>query len=157
MAEICPIFKKKDCLSKENYRSVNILAAASKIFERIMADQIITYFNFILSSSVSAYRKGYNCQHVILKLTEYWRKSLDENKMIGTVAMDLSKAFDTMPHALLIAKLYAYGLSENACNVLLSYLKNRFQRVKVMGKQSDWVTINKGVPQGSVLVQYLLK
>ena len=52
MAEICPIFKKKDCLSKENYRSVNILAAASKIFERIMADQIITYFNSILSSSV---------------------------------------------------------------------------------------------------------
>ena len=151
MAEICPVFKKKDSLLKENYRSVNLLVVVSKVFERVMADQIIAYFQSILSSSLSAYRKGYNCQHVVLQLTEFWRKSLDDDLFVGTVAMDLSKAFDTMPHALLIAKLNAYGLNNSACNVVISYLKNRHQRVKVMGEHSKWVTINRGVPQGSVL------
>ena len=65
--------------------------------------------------------------------------------------MDLSKAFDKMPHGLLIAKLHAYGLSYGACTIMISYLKDRFQRVKVTGSTSHWVTINRGVPQGSVL------
>ena len=151
MADISPIFKKRDSLLRENYRSVNILTAISKVFERIMADQLITYFQSILSTTLSAYRKGYNCQHVVLQLTEFWRKSLDDNTFVGTVAMDLSKAFDKMPHALLVAKLYAYGLSYNSCHTIIGYLKNRQQRVKVMGKYSDWSVINRGVPQGSVL------
>ena len=65
--------------------------------------------------------------------------------------MDLSKAFDRMPHGLLIAKLHAYGLSDDACNMVISYLKDRRQRVKVMGEFSDCATINRGVPQGSVI------
>ena len=65
--------------------------------------------------------------------------------------MDLSKAFDCMPHALLIAKLHAYGMSVNSCHLMISYLKDRLQRVKIMGDYSDWSVINRGVPQGSVL------
>ena len=123
----------------------------SKVFERILADQLIAYFENLLSSSLSAYRKGYNCQHVILRLTEYWRQALDEGRFVGTVAMDLSKAFDRMPHGLLIAKLHAYGLSMNACQLIVNYLKDRRQRVKVMGEFSDWTIVNRGVPQGSVM------
>ena len=52
---------------------------------------------------------------VILQLTEYWRRALDENKYVGTIAMDLSKAFDCMPHGLLLAILHSYGLSSKAC------------------------------------------
>ena len=73
-ADISPIFKKSDALCKENYRSVNILPVISKIFERIFSDQLISYFNNILCSSLSAYRAGYSCQYVILQMTEYWRK-----------------------------------------------------------------------------------
>ena len=65
--------------------------------------------------------------------------------------MDLSRAFDKMPHALLIAKLHAYGLSENACNVIINYLRNRRHRVEITGTCSEWAIINRGVPQGSVL------
>ena len=65
--------------------------------------------------------------------------------------MDLSKAFDCMPHGLLIAKLHAYGVSPTACNLIISYLQNRKQRVKTIGVKGPWVTINRGVPQGSVL------
>ena len=68
-----------------------------------------------------------------------------------TMAMDLSKAFDSVPHWLLIAKLRAYGMSKNACNMIVSYLSNQKQRVKISGEVSNWSTINRGMPQGSVL------
>ena len=145
------LYKKKDNLCKENYRSVNVLAVVSKVFEIILSDQLMAYFVSILSHSLSAYRVGYNCQHVILQLTEFWRQSLDKGNCVGTVAMDLSKAFDSMPHGLLIAKLSAYGVYKQACDLIINYLCNRRQRTQVMGKCSEWVTINRGVPQGSVL------
>ena len=107
------------------------------------------FFIDILHSSVSAYRKGYSCQHVLLKLTEHWRDAFDADKYVGIVAMDLSKAFDSMPHGLLIAKLHANGVSLDACNMIISYLINRQQRVKVPGQVSEWSVINRGVPQGS--------
>ena len=150
-ADINPIYKKKDNLCKENYRSVNVLTIVSKVFERVLSDQLMTYFVSILNHSLSAYRAGYSRQHVILQLTEFWRQSLDKRNCVGTVAMDLSKAFDSMPHGLLIAKLSAYGVSKHACNLITNFLCNRRQRTKVMGKCSEWVTINRGVPQGSVL------
>ena len=142
LADISPLFKKKDPLCKNNYRPVNVLTVISKLFERIFSDQLTAYFLDILNCSLSAYKKGYNCQHVILKMTEYWRDCLDNNDTVCTVAMDLSKAFDCMPHGLLIAKLYAYGLSIDACNFVISYLCNRRQRVKVHGGFSEWSNTN---------------
>ena len=65
--------------------------------------------------------------------------------------MDLSKAFDSMSHRLLIAKLSAYGLSKKACDVIIKYLCNRRQRTKSWRQISEWVTINRGVLQGSAL------
>ena len=151
LADISPIFKKDDRLCKENYRSVNLLTIVSKLFENNMSDQLTDYFRHLLCSSLSAYRKGYSCQHVILRLTEYWRQALDNGNTVGTIAMDLSRAFDKMPHALLIAKLNAYGLSEDACNLIINYLTNPRHSVKISGTWSHWATINRGVPQGSVL------
>ena len=75
-ADINPKYKKKDNLCKENYRSVNVLAVVSKVFERILSDQLMAYFVSILSHSLSAYRAGYNCQHVILQLTEFCQRPL---------------------------------------------------------------------------------
>ena len=151
LSEISPMFKKNDSLDKQNYRSVNILTVLSKVFERILSDQLINYFKKILSPRLSAYRKGYSCQQVLLDLTELWRSALDENKYVGTISTDLSKAFDRMPHGLLVSKLHAYGLSSRACNLIISYLCDRKQRVKVQGTVSEWSIINRGVPQGSVL------
>ena len=102
-----------------------------------MAEQLTIYFENILSTRVSAYRRGYSCQHVILNLTEYWRKALDDNHNVGTIGIDLSKAFDCMPHGLFLAKLFAYGVAPNACLFISKYLKNRMQRVKIMGTSSD--------------------
>ena len=65
--------------------------------------------------------------------------------------MDLSKAFDCLPHSLIIAKLYAYGLSFDSCELLSSYLSDRVQRVKIKNTRSPWKYVTKGVPQGSIL------
>ena len=88
---------------------------------------------------------------MLLKLTEDLKKCLDQNMIAGLLAMDLSKAFDVIPHGLFIAKAHAYGCSHRACQLLLSYLKNRKQRVKMGEAYSKWVTPCKGVPQGSIL------
>ena len=156
MADISPIYRKLDKLCKNNCRSVNLLSVLSKLFKSIMAEQLTTYCEHIQSPLLSAYRNGYSCQHVILRLTELWRNALDNNKYVGTVAMDLSKAFDCMPHGLLLAKLHSYGVSSKACSFLSNNLRNRMQRVKVMDACSDWTIVNRGVPQGSVLDLFFL-
>ena len=79
-----------------------------------------------------------------------WKSSLDNGKNIGTIAVDLSKAFDSLPHGLLVAKLFAYGVELPACKLLCSYLYNRHQRVKIGDAKSDWLNIERGVPQGSI-------
>ena len=79
------------------------------------------------------------------------KKSIDQGKEVGVVFMDLSKAFDCLPHGLLIAKLNAYGLSKSACETMASYLTGRMQRVKISHSRSNWNPLTKGVPQGSIL------
>ena len=76
---------------------------------------------------------------------------MDKQQYVGAVLMDLYKAFDCLPHDLILAKLTAYGLSANACDFLGSYLSNRKQRIKVGQFRSSWLNIIKGVPQGSIL------
>ena len=74
------------------------------------------------SDFISAYRKNYNMQHVLLRLLEEWKENLDSNKAMGGILMDLSKAFDCVPHDLLLAKLAAYGIDDNLILYIHSYL-----------------------------------
>ena len=92
----------------ENYRPVSILPAVSKIFERIMQKQMNGYTERFLSPFLCGYRKGCNSQYALLLTIEKWKKSLDNGGHAGGILMDLSKAFDTINHELLIAKLYIY-------------------------------------------------
>ena len=106
-------------------------------------------------------RKGFNSQHALIFLTERWRKSLDNKGYGGAVLIDLSKAFDTLNHDLLIAKLHVYGFDIKTLKLLHSYLTKRWQRTKVKSNFSTWSELLQSVPQGSVLgpipIQYLLK
>ena len=150
-AEVSAIFKKCDKLKKENYRPISLLRILSKVFERVYSDQVTLYFNDIFSSLLSAYRKGYGCHDLLLKLIDLWKNALDNNLYVGAILMDLSKAFDCLPHNLLICKLRAYGFSINACKLTASYLCKRIQRVKLGNVRSSWKYISKGVPQGSIM------
>ena len=113
-ATVRPIFKKDDGPKIKNYRPVSLLNMFSKIYERFLLENLTNYLNTFLSKFISAYRKSFSTNHVLIRLTENWKKSLDKKKCVGAVLMDLSKAFDSIPHDLLIAKMYAYGFSMNA-------------------------------------------
>ena len=84
-------------------------------------------------------------------MTEKWKHALDEGRKVGTIFMDLSKAFNTLNHNLLLAKLNAYGFSFNAIKFIQSYLSERFQRVNINSNFSEWYKILLGVQQGSIL------
>ena len=150
-ANITPLFKKKDKLNKDNYRSVNLLPILSKVLERILYNQVYEYISPLFHNYLSGFRKGHSCQDVLVRMTEDWREHLDKGSNIGVVAIDLSKAFDCMPHGLLLAKLSAYGFDNDACKLMKSYVMERKQRVKIGETFSDWVYNIKGVPQGSIL------
>ena len=116
---------------------------------RIIFNQISTYVEPHFSSFITGFRKNHNTQHSLLKMLELRKEALD--KSVGAILMDLLKAFDTLNHDLLIAKLEAYGFSENSLNYIQSYLRNRLQRTNVNNNFSLWKDIFSGVPQGSIL------
>ena len=110
----------------------------------------------VFSPQISAYCKSHNSQHVLICLIEELREYLDKDFVGGAVMTDLSKAFDCIPHDLLIAKLEAYGLGEKALSYIFSHLTNRNQCVCINDKKSDFQKILSGVPQVSITVPILL-
>ena len=84
-------------------------------------------------------------------MIDKWKKAVENNKVFGAILTDLSKAFDSICHDLLVAKLHAYGLSLPALKMIQDYLLNRKQRTKVGSSYSSWENIISGVPQGSIL------
>jgi hypothetical protein len=81
-----------------------ILPTISKFYERAIYEQTVTFFDKVFHPSLSAFRSGYGCQTALLKKIEDWKKALDENKFVAAILMDLSEAFDCLPHKLLINK-----------------------------------------------------
>ena len=104
----------------------------SKVYERyLLLNSLSNHIEKILSNFIAAYRNTNSSSRVLIRLIENWKKHLDNKKIVGTVLMDLSKAFDCIPLDLLIAKLHAYGFNEKALTFLYSYLKRRKQSVKI--------------------------
>ena len=151
LADISPIFKRLERILVGNYRPVSILPAVSNIFERIMQKQVNGFVEKHLSPYLCGYRKGYSSQYALLAMIEKWKLSLDNNGFAGGILMDLSKAFDTINHQLLIAKLHAYGFNKDALELIQSYLSDRWHRTKINASFSSWSELLCGVPQGSVL------
>ena len=107
-----------------------------------MTKQMWPFPNQVLSNLLCRFRAGYSTQHALFRLIEFCREKLDENYTIGMVLMDLSKAYDCLPHDLLIAKLEAYGFGIHSLRLIASYLSNRKQRVKIGSTVSDWQDID---------------
>ncbi|KAK3101622.1 hypothetical protein FSP39_004953 [Pinctada imbricata] len=123
----------------------------SKIFEKALSSQLSEFFEPIFNKFLCVFRKGYGCQTTLLRLIEDWKMALDQNMYVAAILMDLSKAFDCLPHNVLLRKLEAYGLSGDSLQLIHSYLSNRRQQVKIGNSLSRWADIHKGVPQGSIL------
>jgi hypothetical protein len=121
-AQVVPLHKKNDPLDKENYRPVSILPTISKIYEMMLSDQLVESFNNIFHDCLCAFRKGHGCQTTLLRPLEDWKSDLDKNCYVAAILMDLSKAFDCLPHSILLSKLTAYGLSSQSIKLLENYL-----------------------------------
>ena len=131
---------------------MSVLPALSKIYEKVVADQVYHAFASSLLPNLSGYLTGHSYCTALLKLVEDWRLSLGNREAVATLAIDLSKAFDSVCHGLLLAKLRAYGFTDQALELTSNNLKDSRQRVKLDGIYSDWKPIKVGVPQGSLHV-----
>ena len=155
-AEVILVSKKEEKRDKSNYRPVSILPVISKIYERLMNDQLYRYFDQIFSKFQIGFREGFSTQNCLLYMIENWNESLDQGGHYGALLTDLSKAFDCIMHDLLIAKLQAYGFDNDSLNFICNYLVDREKRAKISSSFSTWSKIEYGVPQGSILGPLLL-
>ena len=103
ISSVTPAFKKDDKMDKTNYRPISVLPCLSKILEKVIFEQMADYCELIFSPYLSGCRKRYGCQHVLMRMTESWRKSLDHKKVIGALSMDLFKAFDSLQHNIFVS------------------------------------------------------
>jgi len=142
-------------MDKTNYRPVTIPPATSKVFEKCLCPQLTSYFETIFPHTLTAYRKNHSCCTSLLRLTEDWKTKADLNNIIGATLIDLSKAFDRLPHNLLLEKLSAYGVSPESLEVLTNYVTNRTQCVRLGNTCLTTGKLTLGVPQGSVLGSHL--
>ncbi len=151
-AAVSPLDKgEQNRITEKNYCPVSVLNSFSKIFEKTVKNQLSQHIGNCLSIFIAAYRSAYSTQHVLLRIIEEWRQNLDNDFLVGAILMDLSKAFDCIPHDLLVAKLHAYGFDEPALVFIYSYLKGREQSVRINNVYSNFQVLLSGVPQGSVL------
>ena len=151
LADITPVPKQSNCHEASDYRPISILPLLSKVFERVFYNQLEIFFENKFSKFLCGFRKRHSCQHALISLLKSWQNSLDEGKVVGTVLMDLSKAYDCLPHDLLIAKLSAYGVDFPSLTLLDNYLNKRHHRVKIGASYSEYLELTSGVPQGSIL------
>ena len=99
-------------------------------FERLIYDQLNEYLEQDLNSLLCGFRKAHSAQHALFRLLQEWQSELDKSGFVGTILMDFSKAYDCLPHDLLIAKFEAYGIGKSGLNLLRSFyqIKNSAQK-----------------------------
>ena len=131
IAEISPVFKKLDNTSNDKYRSISTLSNFTKLFESILFMQLHRCKQNKFSKYLTGFWKNHNTQNSLLSMIESWNVRLNNGSKAGAKIMDLSKAFDSLNHELLLAKLKAYGLDSNSVTFMKSYLTNRLQRCKI--------------------------
>ena len=153
VARITPIFKDGDKTEKSNYRPISVLPVISKLFEKLVFNQLYQYMkeNGLFTSDQSGFLRLHSTLTCLLKMSDDWYNGLDLGKLVGLVFIDLKKAFDTVDHDILCKKLDVYGVQQRELSWFRSYLSNRKQFCRVNGVDSNVGEIEVGVPQGSCL------
>ena len=153
IAKVIQVFKagKKELVS--NYRPISVLPCFSKIFEKIMYNRVYKYLteNNLLFQKQFGFREGHSTSYAIVNLVSNIYNSFNENKFTLGVFIDLSKAFDTVNHNILLNKLSLYGIKNNSLKWFSSYLSDRKQYVQTSVFKTTNLNVVCGVPQGSIL------
>ena len=119
-ADVIPVHKKNEKCDKTNYRQVRILTNISKIYEKLLYNQLFKYFDSLLATNQCGFRKGFSSQYCLLVMLKKFKEAIDRGNQFWALLTELSKAFDCIDHKLLIAKLYEYGVSSSALNIISS-------------------------------------
>ena len=150
---VTPVFKSNEENKFENYRPISVLTCFAKLLEKLMYKRLIKYVekNNILSDHQYGFRKNRSTELAIIELVNKITKEIDNGKYTIGIFLDLSKAFDTIDHKILISKLEYYGIRGIARLWFENYLTNRKQIVKYKQIMSSEMIVQTGVPQGSIL------
>ena len=153
IAKVIPVYKKDDPAIFSNYRPISILPAISKIFEKVMFNQLHAHFevNKLYYNSQYGFRRNHSTEFAALELIDRILLDMDKGEIPFAIFIDLSKAFDTLDHITLMHKLSYYGVQGTALTLFQSYLSNRKQYVQFDNVESDLANLTTGVPQGSIL------
>jgi hypothetical protein len=153
VARVVPVFKGGNRLLVNNYRPISTLTILSKIFEKLMCSRLKLFLKSfkILTNHQFGFRTGTSTSDAILQFTDFCYDSLNQKKILAAVFLDLSKAFDTVNHFILLQKLNHIGVRGIMKDWFASYLNKRFQYVSIANNNSSRLNIKIGVPQGSIL------
>ena len=156
VAKVIPLFKNKgEPTEFGNYRPISLLNVISKIYERVIYNQIYAYFtsNNLFFDSQYGFRKKHSTEDAAIELIDQVHHVFENNPQdhVVSVFLDLSKAFDTIDHAIMLKKLAHYGITGVALQWFKSYLSDRKQFILYDETESDLLNITVGVPQGSIL------
>ena len=152
-AKVVPIFKKDPTLDYSNYHTTSLLSNIEQILEKVLLKRLYTFANKnnVIYNLQFGFRQQYSTSHTLINITENIRKALEDGNIGCGVFVDLQKAFDTVDHQILLAKLNHYGIRGVSNDWFKSYLSNRNQYVSINGYESGLAALNCGIPQGSVL------
>ena len=153
IAIVTPIIKKGDKQLFENYRPISLIPALSKVFEKVVYNQLSEYLDKkkLLYESQYGFRKLHSTELACLEFIDKTLADLDKGNLPLSVSIDLSKAFDTLDHNILLFKLDYYGIKNTEYNWFKSYLSQRTQIIKIHDTLSSPLPMQTGVPQGSIL------
>ena len=148
-----PIFKAGDCTSCDNYRPISLLSSISKILEKIIAIWLVNHLeiNKLLFNNQFGFLRNHSTVHNLTQLVNKITKEINDKNFVIGIFLDLKKAFDVVPHDILLTKLKNLGLAGHELKWFTSYLDNRQQYVDINGHSSTNRTIDISVLQGSIL------
>ena len=153
IAKVIPLFKKDDPTLLKNYRPISLLSTIAKVMEKIIFTQLSSYFNEhkLIFYNQYGFRPKHSTEYAALELVDRIITQMVKKETSINIFLDLSKAFDTIDHTILLAKLRYYGIHDTTLLLLKSYLNNRKQYVEFEDTKSEILPITVGVPQGSIL------
>ena len=152
-AKIIPLYKKDNPMLLENYRPISLLPSISKVIEKVIYCQLFDYFtdHNLFYPNQYGFRKNHNTEQATLEVVDRITHLMEKGETPISIFLDLSKAFDTLNHEVLLYKLKFYGVNNDSLKLFKNYLTNRKQYVEYDHIQSETVTASTGVPQGSIL------
>ena len=153
VACVTPIFKNGSRHQVHDYRPISVTSCCSRVLERIINSKIIYFLtqHRLLLDSQHGFRYGFSTDTILLSFYDYVTDKLDKSQVVDSVFFDFRKAFDSVPHNVLLGKLIKYGIHGKVFNWIQDFISSRFQAVRIAKSTSRPLPVHSGVIQGSVL------